>query len=146
MDMGVWHAGLTKLCRFLDMVPMSQAIYTKHILAVTYANNCVVTRVLDAAAATVRRVYREIDSSLQEDAVIDQVVSLDGSWMTRGHKSAYGIGCVIDTMTGLCVDLAVLSSCCQRCSYAWRRYGKHSPEFGRAPWIPECNDCVGWGC
>ena len=59
------------------------------MLAVTYANKCVVTHVLDAAAATVRRVYREIDSSLQEDAVIDLVVSFDGLWMTRGHKSAY---------------------------------------------------------
>ena len=77
------------------------------MLEVTYANNCVVTRVLDAATATVRRVYREIDSSLQEDAVIDLVVSFDGSWMTRGHKSAYGIGCAIDAMTGLCVDLAI---------------------------------------
>ena len=107
------HAGLTKLCRFLYMVPMSQATYTKHTLAVTYANKCVVTRVLDAAAVTVRRVYREIDSSLQEDAIIDLVVSFDGSWMTHG----------------LCIDLAVLSSYCQRCSYARRRFGKHSPEF-----------------
>ena len=71
MDMG---AGVTKLCRVLVMVPMSQATYTKHMLAVTYANKCVLTRVLDAAAATVRRVYRDIDSSLQEDAVIDLVV------------------------------------------------------------------------
>ena len=47
----------------------------------------------------------------------------------RAHTSAYGIGCVIDTMTGLCVDLSVLSSYCQRCSDAQRRFGKHSPEF-----------------
>ena len=57
MDMGVGHAGLTKLCWFLDLVLMSQATYTKHMLALTYANKFVVTRVLDAAAATVRRVY-----------------------------------------------------------------------------------------
>ena len=88
MDMGVGHAGLTKLCRFLDMVPMSQATHTKHMLAVTCANKCVVTCVLDAAATTVHRVYREIESSLQEDAIVDLVVSFDGSWMTRVHKSA----------------------------------------------------------
>ena len=28
MDMRVGHAGLMKLCRFLDVVPMSQATYT----------------------------------------------------------------------------------------------------------------------
>ena len=40
MDMGVGHAGLTKLCRFLDMVPMSQSTYTKHMQAVTDTNKC----------------------------------------------------------------------------------------------------------
>ena len=74
-------------------------------------------------ATTIRRVYREIDPTLAEDAVIDLVLSFDGSWMTRGHKSANGIGCVIDTVTGLCMDMVVLSLYCQRCSYAQRRFG-----------------------
>ena len=141
MDMGVGHAGLTKLCRFLDMVPMSHATYDKHMLAVTYANKRVVTRVLDDAATTVRRVYHEIDPSLQEDAVIDLVVSFDGSWMTRGHKSAYGIGCVIDTVTGLCVDLAVFSQYCQRCSYARRRFGGRDSDEFRNWFATHCNEC-----
>ena len=85
-----------------------------------------VVRVLDAAVATVRRVYREIYSSLQEDAVIDLVVNFDGSSMTPGHTSAHD--CVTDTVTGLCVALAVLASYCQLCSYARNRFGKHSPE------------------
>ena len=141
MDMGVGHAGLMKLCRFLDMMPMTQATYTKHMLAVTHANKCVVTRVLDEAATTVRRVYHEIDPSLQEDAVIDLVVSFDGSWMTRGHKSAYGIGCVIDTVTGLCVDLAVFSLYCQRCSYARRRFGGRETQDFKDWFETHSNEC-----
>ena len=142
MDMGVGHAGLTKLCRFLDMVPMSQSTYMKHMLAVKDANTLVVNRVFDDAATTIRRVYREIDPTLAEDAVMDLVVSFDGSWMTRGHKSAYGIGCVIDTVTGLCMDMVVLSLYCQRCSYAQRRFGGRATD-GFREWFEthreECN-------
>ena len=109
--------------------------------AVTDANKVVVTRVLDDAATTVRRVYREIDPSLEEDAVIDLVVSLDRSWMTRGHKSAYGIGCVIDTVTGLCVDLAVFSSYSQHCSYARRRFGGRDTEEFKDWFETHRNEC-----
>ena len=44
MDMGVGHAGLVKLCRFLDMEPMHHSSYNKHMLAVSEANREVVTR------------------------------------------------------------------------------------------------------
>ena len=143
MDMGVGHAGLTKLCRFLDMVPMSQTTYMKHMLAVTDANKLVVVnRVFDDAATTIRRVYREIDPPLAEDAVLDLVVSFDGSWMTREHKSAYGIGFVINSVTGLCIDLVVFSLYCQRCSYAQRSFGGRATDEFRE-WFEshreECN-------
>ena len=139
MDMGVGHAGLTKLCRFLDMVPMSQSTYMEHMLAVKVANKLAVKRVFDDAATTIRRVYREIDPSPAEDAVI--VVSFDGSWMTRGHKSAYGIGCVIDNVTGLCIDLAVFSLYCQRCSYAQRCFGGRATDEFREWFETHREDC-----
>ena len=124
MDKGVWHAGLIKLCRFFDMVPMHHSSYIKHMLAVTDASKQVVTRVLDSTATTVRNAYRQVNPSIPEEDVIDMTVSFDGSWMIRGHKSSYGIGCVTDTVTGLAVDLAIFSLYCQRCSYAetiWRQ-------------------------
>ena len=37
-------------------------------------------------------------------------MSYDASWMTRGHKSVYGIGCVVDLMTNLIIDFAVLNT------------------------------------
>ena len=43
--------------------------------------------------------------------------------MTRGHKSLYGIGCVVDILTGLVMDMEVLSLYCHRCTHALSRYG-----------------------
>ena len=68
-------------------------------------------------------------------------MSFDGSWMTRGHKSAYGIGCVIDTVTGLCVDLAVFSLYCQRCSYARRRFGGRETQDFKDWFETHSNEC-----
>ena len=52
--------------------------------------------------------YIEADPSLADAEQLDLTVSYDGSWMKRGHNSSYGIGCVIDTVTGLVLDLTVL--------------------------------------
>ncbi|KAK2166012.1 hypothetical protein NP493_1340g01051 [Ridgeia piscesae] len=95
MDMGVGHAGLVRLCRFLDMRPLSHKTFAKHVRAICEANKIVVTRVFHEAAQVVRRVYRALDPSIGDDEPIDLTVSYDGSWMIRGHKSLYCIGCVL---------------------------------------------------
>ena len=141
MDMGVGHAGLVKLCRFLDIKPLTHTSFTKHVHAICDANNSVVTRMLDEAANTVCRMYSDIDSSLEADDTIDLTDSCDGSWMTRGHKSQYGIGCVIEVMTGLVIDLQVMLYC-QRCAYVSTPHGGvHTRGFIK--WFkkhePECN-------
>ena len=38
MDMGLGHAGLVKLCRFMDMEPLQHKSYSRHVKAVTAAN------------------------------------------------------------------------------------------------------------
>ena len=123
MDMGVGHAGLAKLFRFLDIKPLTHTSFTKHAHAICDANKIVVTRMFDEAAKTVRRVYSDIDSSIEADDTIDLTVIYDGSWMTHGHKSQYGIGCVIEVMTGRVIDLQVMLLYCQRCAYASTRHG-----------------------
>ena len=67
------------------------------------------TRMLDDVATVVCRVYRDIDPSIGHDDTIDLTVSYDGSWMTLGYKSQYGIGCVVEVITGLVIDLQVMS-------------------------------------
>ena len=49
MDMGVGHAGLVKLCRFMDMEPLQHKSYSRHVKAVTTANMTVVSMEVEAA-------------------------------------------------------------------------------------------------
>ena len=109
INFGVGHAGLIKLCRYINIKPLTHTSYTKHLHAICEANKIVVTRMLDDAATVIRRVYLDIDPSIGHDDTIDLTVSYDGSWMTRGHKSLYGIGCVVEVVTGLVIDLQVMS-------------------------------------
>jgi len=79
MDMGDGHAGLLRLCRFLDMRPLSHKTFAKHLRAICEANKIVVTRVFDEAAQVVRRVYRSLDPSIGDDEPIDLTVSYDAA-------------------------------------------------------------------
>ncbi|KAI0233117.1 hypothetical protein LSAT2_016632 [Lamellibrachia satsuma] len=79
MDMGVGQAGLVKLCRFLDMKPLTHTSFTQHAHVVCDANKFVVTRMFDNAADVVRRVYRDTDPSIGEDDTIDLTISFDGA-------------------------------------------------------------------
>ena len=51
-------------------------------------------------AAKIVRQIAATDSDA-DDEIIDLAMSFDSSWMKRGHTSAYGIGCMIETVTGL---------------------------------------------
>ena len=140
MDMGVGYSGLVKLCRFLDMDCMHHKTYATHVKEVADANMVVASTVLDDAAKVVRRMYQESDPSLDDDSIIDLTVTFDGSWMTRGHTSLYGIGCVIEVHTGLVLDLAVVSLYCQSCTHAKARYGgTHTSEY--KAWKEQHTEC-----
>ena len=47
---------------------------------------------------------------------LDVVVSYDGTWMTRGHKSHICVGFVIHVDTGFVLDHGVLSNYCGTCA------------------------------
>ena len=112
MDMGVGHAGLVKLCCFMDIAPIHHKSYARHVRVVIAANMKVMSSRMDDAATMVRQAYREHDPSITEDSILDLTVIFDGSCMMRGHNSLYGIGCVVDVMTGLVLELIVLSLYC----------------------------------
>ena len=139
MDMGVGHAGLVKLCRFMDMEPLQHKSYSRHVKAVTTANMTVVSSLFDDAANTVRQMYRERDPSITDDSILDLTVTFDGSWMKRGHNSLYGIGCVVHVETGLVLDLAVLSLYCQRCAIAKNQCRGNRAKFNR--WLDSHTEC-----
>ncbi len=140
MDMSVGHAGLVKLCRYLDMAPTHHSTYSTHVKAITQANVDVTKQMTCDAAKVVRQVYKELNPSIDEHGPIDITVSFDGSWMTRGHRSNYGIGCVVEVVTGLVLDLAILSLYCQGCTQTSARYGgRHNPEFRK--WLENHTEC-----
>ncbi|GFW72786.1 uncharacterized protein TNCV_1266291 [Trichonephila clavipes] len=58
------------------------------------------------------------------NGVIDITVSYDGTWQKRGHSSLYGIGIVIDILTGLIIDYEILSKYCPECTTAKRVWEK----------------------
>ena len=140
VDAGVGHAGLVKFCRYLDMPVVHHKTYQKHVNAITTARTEVARAMLDEAAHIVRKAYRLTDPSINDNTVIDIAVSYDGSWMTRGHRSHYGIGCVVEVLTGLVVDYHVMSLFCQSCAHAASRFGsKTTPEF--LQWHAEHTEC-----
>ena len=99
------HAGVVKPRRYLDMPPLHHKTFGKHA---EFRRR----RPPSLMRPQSLPLCCDLDYTLGDDDIVDQSVSFDGSWMTRGHKSLYRIGCVVDVMTGLVIDLAVLALYC----------------------------------
>ncbi|GFT04370.1 uncharacterized protein TNCV_1929071 [Trichonephila clavipes] len=75
-------------------------------------------------------IHRKVKNVYENGAEItDLSVSFDGTWLTRGHTSLIGVGCVIDMLTGYVVDFEVMSKVCRHCSVAKNKLGQSSAEF-----------------
>ena len=70
----------------------------------------------------------EIAQESMSDAAISEVkltnstditVSCDGTWLTRGHKSQYGVCTVVGNKSGKVLDTKVLSTNCKSCQ-TWK--------------------------
>ena len=73
--------------------------------------------------------YAELDPGLTPANVKDISVSYDALWMTRGHKSVYGFGHVVDLMTNLIIDFTVLSTYCYGCATRGDHMDKMTHEY-----------------
>ncbi|KAG0420407.1 hypothetical protein HPB47_003510, partial [Ixodes persulcatus] len=69
------------------------------------------TEIETESAQKVKEVYGELGGA---PGNID--VMYDGTWLTRGHNSHAGVGCLIELYTGLVLDHCVLSNYCHGCS------------------------------
>ena len=67
---------------------------------------------------TVHKNYIELGAIPDENGNIEIDVSYDGSWMSRGFSSQYGVGAVIDCISGLVLDISTLSKYCHKCQFA----------------------------
>ncbi|GFY20982.1 uncharacterized protein TNCV_3990261 [Trichonephila clavipes] len=54
-------------------------------------------------------VRSQVKSAYQSNSTITDIdVTFDGTWLTRGHSSQIGVGCVIDLLTGFVMDFLKL--------------------------------------
>lgn len=58
---------------------------------------------------------KDVYSKMQPSSPNNITVVYDGTWLTRGHSSHIGVGCIIEFYTGLVLDCTVLSNFCLGC-------------------------------
>ena len=74
---------------------------------------------LMAAHETVHRMYREVYGEC--DGPRQLSVSYDGSWKTRGFHSLFGVGFVVEVLTGLVIDYVIRSKYCVECELVGKK-------------------------
>ncbi|GFV14620.1 uncharacterized protein TNCV_1775711 [Trichonephila clavipes] len=72
----------------------------------------------------------QVKSAYQSNSAITDIdVTFDGTWLTRGHSSQIGVGCVIDLLTGFVMDFEIMPKRCIECEHAKSGLGENSAEF-----------------
>ncbi|KAJ4444970.1 hypothetical protein ANN_06769 [Periplaneta americana] len=121
----------------MNMSVMNKSTFNDHAAVMKKASECVADSVLHDARLEVRKAYSDLIVDAAVPEISDISVSFDGTWFTRGHSSMYGVGSVIDLLTGFVLDYTVMSKHCYRCMIAKRRmpitdfrvwYAVHAPE------------------
>ncbi|GFS90715.1 uncharacterized protein TNCV_3771381 [Trichonephila clavipes] len=75
-------------------------------------------------------VRSQVKSAYQSNSAITDIdVTFDGTWLTRGHSSQIGVGCVIDLLTGFVMDFEIMSKHCIECEHAKSGLGENSAKF-----------------
>ncbi|CAN7946066.1 unnamed protein product [Ixodes pacificus] len=87
----------------------------------------------DSEAASVAVVKELYTGFMNPIGNIDVV--FDGSWMTRGHSSHIGVGCIVELYSGLVIDHVVYSNFCLGCAL-----GPEPEDDGYSHWYAT-HDC-----
>ncbi|GFX41652.1 uncharacterized protein TNCV_3110481 [Trichonephila clavipes] len=130
LRLGKGHVGLELFALVTGMNAMDKKSFSKHIKILSEENSEMKHQILEVARNIVRKQHLDLnDEEKKEMGVLDITVSFDGSWQKRGYKSLYGIGVVIDLLTGLFIDYEILSKYCTECTAAVRDLSGDSPDF-----------------
>ena len=81
------------------------------------AATVVCDRSVKAAADSVKSLQNYIPEEKESEAA----VTIDGTWMKRGHTSNFGVVTVIDAGVGKVLDYEVLSKYCHACKLNKKR-------------------------
>lgn len=129
-SLGKGRSAMEQFSGILNMNTLSRYSYNEHVKAIHSAGNSAIESSLEKIREEVKKENRKLSEDEHSGGdVVDIGVSFDGSWMKRGHTSLYGIGCVIDLLTGYVIDFEVISKYCQACTTAKKELGENSPEF-----------------
>ena len=83
---GRGYVALTKVCSTLDIPrPMAKRSYEKHS---KHIKDATILEAKESMSAAVKEI-REINNC-GEDDLADIAITIDGTWMKRGHSSLYG--------------------------------------------------------
>lgn len=128
-EFGRGYAAIEKFCMSMGMHVMSKSTYNSHLQDRAEDDKILRHNVLDMAHNAVRKAYTGLNQDQGPENVVDITVSYDGSWHKRGHMSHYGVGIVIDVLTGLVIDFEVLSTYCATCSNKVKTLNKDSEAY-----------------
>lgn len=124
LSFGRGYSALEIFCMYTNMHLMSSRVFNRYKKMLHKS----VTVSSEKSMAKIRNDVRE-EYGVSGDAVADIAVSFDGTWLTRGHTSQIGVGCVIDILTGYALDYEVMSKYCAECAYAKADLGEKSAEY-----------------
>ncbi|GFS59944.1 uncharacterized protein TNCV_3957401 [Trichonephila clavipes] len=111
LKIGKGHAALELFSMAIGIHAMDKKTFSK-CLHKLYEEKCSFKEdILEISRKVVRKHHEDLLGTA--NGVIDITVSYDGTWQKRGHSSLYGIGIVIDILTGLIIDYEILSKYCQ---------------------------------
>ncbi|XP_055865681.1 uncharacterized protein LOC129922757 [Biomphalaria glabrata] len=125
---GLGSYTFNKLCEHLDIPGMCKKNFL-NITKLIYNKGDDIRQALELKTVDlIRRKHAEESGvSINEEDIIDIDVSYDGSWLTRGHTSHIGIGCVVDVLTGYVLDFHIVSTFCLVCQTTGRKIKEKSP-------------------
>lgn len=139
LKIGKGHAALEVFSMAIGIHCMDKKTFAKCLSALYEEKKCFKNDILELSRNIVRKKHQEL-YGFTDEQIIDIGVSYDGTWMKRGHTSLYGIGLVIDILTGLILDFQIMSKYCSECNAAKRDLGSKTVEF--SIWFeshkPEC--------
>lgn len=124
---GKGYAAIEKFCMVMNMPVFSSKTYRNCESIISSAYKSVKTTMMSTVYQKVKQAYGDLNAPDAQN-IVDVAVSFDGTWLTRGHSSLFGVSCVIDLQTGYALDYQVMSKICRFCQNARRDLGD-SAEF-----------------
>lgn len=124
LSVGRGYTALEKFCMLMNIHLMSSRTFNLYKKILHSSLSRATNKQFEQIRNDIKKAYNE-----EVNGITNIAVTFDGTWLTRGHTSQIGIGCVIDMLTGYVVDFQVMSKYCKECELAKNKLNKSSKEF-----------------